>query len=100
MTVRQRLGNLDRKAGVYKQATPEQWGRMARSWRAGLASSCFLALLVVAFALVVPEARGGVSFFAFVAVYMAFHAGQMKAEDDRLRGKGDFVAGHRRPEGM
>ena len=37
---------------------------------------------------------------SFIAVYLAFHAGQIKVEDDRLRGVVDRVAGHRRPDGL
>lgn len=72
---------------------------MAPAWH-GLADACFPALLVVVFTILVPEARGGMSFFAFIAVFLAFHAGQMKVEDDRLRGVGDHAAGHRRPVGL
>lgn len=100
MTITQRLRNLDRKAGVYKQPTPDQWKRAARSWRSLLATAWFMAATVVAFALLVPEAGGGASFSAFLAVFLAFQAGQMKVEDDRLRGVLDRVAGHRRPDGL
>ena len=100
MTITERLRDLDRRAGVYKQQTPEQWRRMARTWRGLLASACFVAALVVGVALFVPKTVGGVSFLAFIAVQCAFRAGQMKVEDDRLRGVVDRVAGHRRPEGV
>jgi anti-sigma-K factor RskA len=100
MTITERLRALDRKAGIYKQQTPDQWRRMAGTWRVLLANACFVAALVVAVALFVPKAMGGVSFLAFIAVQCAFRAGQMKAEDDRLRGVVDHVAGHRRPEGL
>lgn len=100
MTITQRLRNLDRRAGVYKQATPAQWRRMARAWRTGIGGACFLALMIVGISIIVPEAAAAVTPMAFLAVYLAFQAGQMKVEDDRLRGVVDRVAGHRRPDGL
>ena len=100
MGIGERLRNLDRKAGAYRDPTPNEWIRTAKSWRSALASACFIAALVVAFSVFVPQAGGGMSFMAFLAVGMAFHAGQMKVEHDRLRGQTERVGGFRRPNGL
>lgn len=100
MTIAERLRNLDRQVGAYRQPTPKEWIRTARGWRSSLASACFIAALVVAFSLFVPQAAAGASFMAFIAVGIAFHAGQMKVEHDRLRGEVEHVGGFRRADGL
>ena len=79
-----------------KVSTPDEWRRiMARwPWLLGLA----LVEVAIGAAMVVVDRSFGVPSLGLVAVVLAFQAGQMKAEHDRLRGR-DRVLGRRRPPG-
>lgn len=100
MTITQRMRSLDRRVGFYKEPTPDQWRRMARGWRASLATACFLGLMMVGFSIFAPGGAGAMSSLVFFVIYFAFNAGQMQVEDSRLRGVVDCVAGHRRPDSL
>lgn len=100
MTLAARLLELDRRAGLGRQPTAEQWRGAARRWRwLVVVACCQVACIVVAVALRTP-AGAVTALLGFVAVGLAFQAGRWKAEDDRLTGRDGIMAGQRRPSGL
>ena len=100
MSVMSRMRDLDRKAGLYSQPSQEQWRRAAARWRWLLAVAVAQVVAVVVAGFLNPTVSAGMSAVAVTAVALAFQAGRLKAEHDRLHGRDDVIGGMRRPPGL
>jgi hypothetical protein len=100
MRVTQRLRALDNRvlkidAKEAELRTEVGWRKMAGRWpwMAGGAGGFLLAGSIAA-----SFGSGGFSGFGVAALALAFHSGQLKAEDDRLNGRG--FMNRKRPPGV
>jgi hypothetical protein len=100
MRVIERLRDLDNRVlkldvREAELRTEAGWRRMAARWpwTAGGAGALLLASSIAT----LFDSRG-VNGLAVMALVLAFHAGQLKAEDDRLNGRG--FMNRRRPPGV
>lgn len=84
----ERLRELDRKAGYGRQPTAEEWRRGVRRWRLLIAVAVAqITTLLAALGFLAPISLASAP-VAFVALWLAFRAGKLKAEEDRLEGRG------------
>ena len=88
----ERLRELDRKAGYGRQPTAEEWRRGIRRWRWLIAVAIAQVTTVVAALVFVAPISLSFAPVAFVALWLAFRAGKLKAEEDRLEGRGPRLA--------
>lgn len=100
MTVIDRLREFDRKAGFGSQTTEDQWRRTAKRWPWLLLAAALQMLSIVVMGLLNAPAGVAASWLGFVALGLAFQAGRLKAEDDRLQGRDGVIGGQRRPSGL
>jgi len=79
--------------------TAQGWTLAMSRWKAAIIFAAVEAVVGVAIlALPGPGGYGGIVMVG-IAVYLAFNAGQMKVEHDRIHGR-QMVLGKRRPPGV
>ena len=83
----ERLRELDRRAGYGRMPTTEEWRRGVRRWRWLVAVAVAQITALVAALIFVAPLSTSFAPVAFVALWLTFRAGKLKAEEDRLEGK-------------